>query len=111
MQTSVVIFGATGDLSLRMLYPSLYFLDADGFLPEGLRIVGAARSVVEPEAFISRVEAAVRERADGHWSDAVWARFRERLGYVAADAARPESFDGLCEALSGSDEVVYYLST
>src|SRR3569623_339923 len=103
-QTSVVIFGATGDLSLRMLYPSLYFLDADGFLPEGLRILGAARSVVEVEAFIARVEEAIRERADGHWSDAVWARVKARLGYVAADAAKPESFDALCEALSGSDE-------
>jgi glucose-6-phosphate 1-dehydrogenase len=110
-QTSVVIFGATGDLSLRMLYPSLYFLDADGFLPEGLRIVGAARSAVEPEAFVARVKEAIAERADGHWSDQVWERFSKRLGYVAADASKPETFDDLCGALSGSDEVIYYLST
>ena len=99
--TSVVIFGATGDLSLRMLYPSLYFLDADGFLAEGLRIVGAARSAMEAEAFVAKVEAAVRERAGGDWSDAVWRRFAGRLGYVAADAGKPESFDALCAQLHG----------
>ena len=109
--TSVVIFGATGDLSLRMLYPSLYFLDADGFLAEGLRIVGAARSAMEAEAFVAKVEAAVRERAGGDWSDAVWRRFAGRLGYVAADAGKPESFDALCAQLQGSEEVIYYLST
>ena len=40
---TMVLFGATGDLARRMLIPSLYFLDADGFLPEGFRIVGTAR--------------------------------------------------------------------
>ena len=31
---AIVIFGATGDLAQKMLYPSLYFLDAEGHLPE-----------------------------------------------------------------------------
>ena len=39
-----IIFGATGDLARRMLFPSLYFLDMDGLLPAGLQIIGAARS-------------------------------------------------------------------
>jgi glucose-6-phosphate 1-dehydrogenase len=33
MPGAFVIFGATGDLARRMLFPSLYFLDADGLLP------------------------------------------------------------------------------
>ena len=33
---AIVLFGGAGDLALRMLFPSLYFLDADGFLPDGL---------------------------------------------------------------------------
>ena len=44
MSSHIVIFGATGDLALRMLYPSLYFLDADGLLPVGFKILGTARS-------------------------------------------------------------------
>ena len=41
MTRAIVIFGATGDLALRMLYPSLYFLEADGLLPADLKVVGA----------------------------------------------------------------------
>ena len=37
---AMVLFGATGDLSRRMVMPSLYFLDADGFLPDGFRVAG-----------------------------------------------------------------------
>ena len=46
-----VIFGATGDLARRMLFPSLYFLDADGLLPPGMRIVCAARSRLTDDQF------------------------------------------------------------
>ena len=109
--TTVVIFGATGDLSLRMLYPSLYFLDADGFLPEGLRIVGAARSAMSAEDFVAKVREAVCERAGEHCSDAAWAKFAARLGYVAADAGKPESFAALAAELKGSTQTIFYLST
>ena len=42
---AMVLFGATGDLSRRMVMPSLYFLDADGFLPDGFKILATARAV------------------------------------------------------------------
>jgi glucose-6-phosphate 1-dehydrogenase len=111
MSQAIVIFGATGDLSLRMLYPSLYFLDADGFLPEGLRIIGAARSEMPAEAFVAKVREVVCERAGEHCADEVWARFEQRLGYVAADASKPETFQALEQELKGSSQTVFYLST
>ncbi|NBR31605.1 MAG: hypothetical protein EBT84_05455, partial [Sphingomonadaceae bacterium] len=40
----LVLFGATGDLSQRMLLPSLCALHADGLVPEDLQIIGTARS-------------------------------------------------------------------
>ena len=40
---AIVLFGATGDLARRMLLPSLYFLDADGFLPKDFRLVAPSR--------------------------------------------------------------------
>ena len=43
---AIVLFGGTGDLARRMLLASLYFLDADGFLPDGFRIVATARSAM-----------------------------------------------------------------
>ena len=46
----LVVFGATGDLAERMLLPSLYFLDADGLLPPGLKIIGSARPNLDASA-------------------------------------------------------------
>ena len=42
--STLLLFGATGDLARRMLLPSLYGLDSDGLLPDDLRIVGTART-------------------------------------------------------------------
>ena len=42
--STLLMFGATGDLARRMLLPSLYGLDADGLLPDDLRIIGTART-------------------------------------------------------------------
>ena len=43
---AIVIFGATGDLARRMLFPSLYFLEVDGLLPDGLFVVGCSRTAI-----------------------------------------------------------------
>ncbi|MFN5541310.1 MAG: hypothetical protein ACK499_03280, partial [Betaproteobacteria bacterium] len=41
---ALVLFGATGDLAKRMLWPSLYALHQDGLLPTGFQLIGAATS-------------------------------------------------------------------
>ena len=43
---ALVIFGATGDLAQRMLLPSLYFLEAEGFLPKELVVIGCSRAAI-----------------------------------------------------------------
>ena len=86
-----VILGATGDLAQRMLFPSLYFLDADGLLPDGLRIMGSARKRQDRDAFLKDTRAAISERAKPLAIDpAVWKRFAARMDYCAADASTPE---------------------
>ena len=108
---ALVLFGATGDLALRMLLPSLYFLEASDLLPPGMRVIGSARSELTTDAFVERVRNAVEHRADGHVSVEIWARFAARLSYVAVDASSPETFEGLAQALSGGRETIFYLST
>jgi glucose-6-phosphate 1-dehydrogenase len=108
---TLVLFGATGDLALRMLFPSLYFLDASDLLPAGMRVVGAARSPETDESLAGIVEQAVRARAGTDFSETVWTRFKARLGYVALDASRPGDFARLAEALVGTTENIFYLST
>ncbi len=108
---SLVIFGATGDLAARMLFPSLYFLERDGLLPVDLRVIGSSRGELDHEAFLKLVRTAVEARADGFFEAGHWEKLRARLSYVAADASDAASFDALAAVLKGDEETVFYLST
>ena len=62
---AIVLFGATGDLARRMLLPSLYFLDADGFLPRDFRLIATARAELSTEEFLDQTHKALSERPEG----------------------------------------------
>jgi glucose-6-phosphate 1-dehydrogenase len=106
-----VLFGGTGDLARRMLLPSLYFLDADGFLPEGFRILASARAAMSRDAFVAEVRKSLAERApaEGINPDA-WARFSARLDYVSCDATRAEGVESLKAPLAGARRAIFYLA-
>jgi glucose-6-phosphate 1-dehydrogenase len=106
---AIVLFGATGDLAKRMLLASLYFLDADGFLPKGFRIVATARADLTREAFLEQTHSTLAARPEG-LDEAVWARFSERLNYVGADATTAEGVARLCSALEGCKAPFFYLA-
>ena len=108
---AIVIFGATGDLALRMLFPSLYFLESGDLLPKALIVVGSARSDFDDASFAARIEEDIKERAGDYFDPAVWARFRARLRYAAVDAGDAGSFGALAKILKEVGETVYYLST
>jgi glucose-6-phosphate 1-dehydrogenase len=106
---AIVLFGATGDLARRMLLPSLYFLDADGFLPDGFRIVATARGEMSTEAFLDQAHKILSERPEG--LDAkVWGRFAKRLTYVGADATSAEGASRLKPALEGCVAPFFFLA-
>jgi glucose-6-phosphate 1-dehydrogenase len=92
---TLVIFGATGDLTARKLAPALYRLDRKGRLPKEARIVGVARSPLSDDAFRQRLAAGVREHAKEDWDEAAWQGFAKRLFYAAGDAAKPGGLDAL----------------
>ena len=108
---ALILFGGGGDLAMRMLLPSLYFLDHDGLLPEGLKIIGAARSDESPKEYVAKVPEAVKARAeaDGGWDEASWARMKSRLDYLAVDATDPASLAPL-KAKCGDGEVTSFLA-
>jgi glucose-6-phosphate 1-dehydrogenase len=108
---AIVIVGATGDLAQRMLFPSLYFLEAEKLLSDEFRIIGASRSDLTDAAFIERVENTVRERAESYFDATIWARFAARLSYSVVDAGAPETFNSLKAPLKDLREVIFYLST
>jgi glucose-6-phosphate 1-dehydrogenase len=102
----LVIFGATGDLAERMLLPSLYFLDADRLLPDGMKIVGSARSELDQSAFAERVHEVLKLRV-GQLDEEVWTRFRARLDYCPADVTRGAGLKALSDRLAGASTVFY----
>ena len=98
--STLVLFGATGDLARRMLLPSLYGLDSDGLLPDGLRIVGTARTVLDDAEFRERADAALKEHLpEGFYSAGVAERFLSRLHYVPLDITDQGSFAKLAETI------------
>ena len=98
--STLVMFGATGDLARRMLLPSLYSLDSDNLLPENLRIIGTARTDLDDAGFRERADAALREHLpEGFYSAGIADRFLSRLHYVALDINQPGDFERLAEKI------------
>ncbi|MDP3768419.1 MAG: glucose-6-phosphate dehydrogenase, partial [Dehalococcoidia bacterium] len=87
----------------------LYFLDADGFLPKGFRIVATARTEMTREAFLELAHEALAARPEG-LDDKVWARFSERINYVGADGTRADGMAKLLPALEGAEAPIFYLA-
>jgi len=107
-----VIFGATGDLSLRMLFPSLYHLEEERHLPAGLRVLGVARRKLERDAFLDKVREALRLRiGQAAFSESTWGRLSERIDYHAADMTDHQSVASLVEALQTARAPLFYLAT
>jgi glucose-6-phosphate 1-dehydrogenase len=102
---ALILFGGGGDLAMRMLLPSLYFLEHDGLLPEDLKIIGAARSEETPAEYVAKVHDAVKARAeaDRFWDEHSWSKMRARLDYLAVDATSADSLKGLKEKVGDGD--------
>ena len=111
--STLVMFGATGDLARRMLLPSLYGLDSDGLLPENLRIIGTARTELDDDTFRVRAREALAEHLPaGFFDPGVGERFLKRLRYVPVDIKNTEGFARLSEAIGDPcDGVAIFLST
>jgi glucose-6-phosphate 1-dehydrogenase len=110
---NLLLFGATGDLARRMLLPSLYGLDADGLLPDDLRIVATARSGHSDEAYRTIAREALQAHvADSFYDERKADRFLARLHYVPLDIGDSAGFARLAEAVGDvSKGLAIFLST
>lgn len=114
--TAVILFGATGDLSRRMLLPSLYGLSVDGLLAGDVRIVGTARSQLDEAGFRAMAAEAIAPHvANGVGSQAQADSFIQQLSYVPLDATDSSGYARLREAARGENSadqsVSIFLST
>ena len=95
----MVIFGATGDLTKRKLFPALYNLAQQGFLPDNFAILGVGRQAMPEEEFQKKIVADLREfvkDADKKLLD--W--FGERAAYFAGNFDDSKTFQKLKKKLS-----------
>ncbi|MES2173560.1 MAG: glucose-6-phosphate dehydrogenase [Pseudomonadota bacterium] len=109
-----LLFGATGDLARRMIFPSLYNLLSDGLLPDDFLIVASGRSEMDDDAFRKEVDAALHQFLPADRYDAERAaRFVALIGYQPVDAGNAEQFAKLAERIDGRLErgLSVYLST
>ena len=108
---TLLLFGATGDLSQRMLLPSLCALHADGLLDPKLQILGTARSQMTDAEFRNFARAAVekflpKQRRGG------MADFLNRLHYQQLDVTQADGYADLATKLAGRTErLAIFLST
>ena len=111
--STLLLFGATGDLARRMLLPSLYALHADGLIDPNLRIFGTARSPLTDDAFRDMARAALCEfLPDDRKAEGLIDAFLLRLHYVALDASNPDGFAELAATIGDiSGGLSIFLST
>ena len=116
---TMVIFGASGDLTKRKLVPALYSLARDRLLPQPFSVVGVARRDIGDEAFRTQMKESVDKFARRRPAEeALWGSFGQGLFYVAGtfnDAATyqklKERLDALDKERGTSANRIFYLST
>jgi glucose-6-phosphate 1-dehydrogenase len=113
----LTIFGASGDLTRRKIFPALYSLALRKFLPEQFAVMGIARTENSTEEFVAAMEAAVREFGRDEFRSDVWERIAAVTRYVSTDFAHERGQDMVAETLTEIDEKlgtlgnrVYYLA-
>jgi glucose-6-phosphate 1-dehydrogenase len=94
-----IIFGASGDLTRRLLIPALYNLAADGLLPDGFHIIGVARSDITVDEFRAQLEKGLAQFATQKVDPAVAKRLLSGLTYICGEVEHPETFARLRKEL------------
>jgi len=108
--TTLILFGATGDLAQRMLLPSLAVLAGDGLLPQGLHIIGTARSEMSEGEFRNFARAALEKYLPANRRGGL-ADFLNKLSYQPLDVTQPDGFADLAAKVGVDQQIAIFLST
>ena len=113
--TTIVIFGASGDLTSRKLVPALFSNYCKGRLPGSTRIIGFSRTPYSDDEFRERLRATMSEHASDVCNAAKWSEFAPSVQYHAGDMTKVEDYVALDRLIAESESPggnrLYYLST
>ena len=116
--TTFVLFGATGDLAKRKIYPALYNLYIDQKLPESFAVVGLGRREFSDEVFQASVEKSIRDfsRRESN-DDVILNSFLQAFRYCSLDIGHTEDYVKLLhlieeqeKGMGSSPNRMFYLS-
>jgi glucose-6-phosphate 1-dehydrogenase len=114
---TVVIFGASGDLTSRKLVPALFNLFQKGRLPAETQVLGVSRTAYTDDAFRTHLAEKAKYLMTGAgetFDEAKWAEFAKRLHYVSADLTKPGGVaainDWFAKTEGSGGRRLYYLS-
>lgn len=116
MPHTVVIFGASGDLTSRKLVPALFRMFWRNRLPPETRVVGVSRSPLTHDSWRQELALSTRKYVGAAFDAATWDRFAANLFYMPGDIEIPADFERLAKLLdeiegSAPSTRLYYLST
>jgi glucose-6-phosphate 1-dehydrogenase len=108
-----VLFGGTGDLSMRKILPALYEAHRAGMLAAGGKIYAVARHIDGREQYLQWVNEHVRAHvASAQFTEDAWRTFLDRIECVAIDLGKAEDFVLLRDAIANLPGIrVFYLAT
>lgn len=109
----LVVFGGTGDLAYRKLYPGLFHRHRDGQVPQSSRIIAVSRRRLDRDAFRRSVADALEKYVDEtHRQDETTQAFLDMFHFVRADASAPDGWEDLGAVLAANPNPVtaYYLA-
>ncbi|HLE23097.1 MAG TPA: glucose-6-phosphate dehydrogenase, partial [Anaerolineales bacterium] len=114
--TILVIFGASGDLTRRKLIPALFELHRKGRLPDGFRLLGAARTPASDDSFRDQARQGLLTYAPETFDEDAWGPFAANLHYLEGDFAVAEEAGRLAHRLveiagGGRSNLLFYLAT
>ena len=112
MNTDMLIVGGDGDLALRKLYPSLYYLELNNSMPENMRIIGMARTSQSQEEFLVKVKEWMQKNVhESLFTEEKWQSFSSKLFFAQGDGTKAESLAKVREAFLPDDhQLVIYLA-
>src|SRR5438046_5459750 len=101
---AVVIFGASGDLTRRKLLPAFWHLFSEGLLPQGVAIVGYARTEMSDQEWREYAHEQLKKFAREDPEGEQWDEFAKRLSYVAGEFSTDNAMERLREHLEWCDK-------
>ena len=101
---TIVIFGATGDLTHRKLIPAVYNLAADGELPPATTVVGYARREKTDDEFRNELEQTTREFSRQTVRDEIWKMFAQSIFYHRGEFEDAADYKSLAARLDKIDK-------